>query len=193
MASALLAKWLAVGVATTALAVGTVKGAHHFLAASPVPPQPVAAVVAPIAITTTIPSIPSIPSAASAESADAPVPAPVAIVVPAPARMASDVPREVTAQTPEPSAHASVADEARLVERARTALAQDDPAAATAALEEHDRVYPGGAFADEARVVRIDVLARTDRAAARTAAEAFLAAHPASPYATGLRQLAGTK
>ena len=177
-ASALVAKWLAVGIATTTLAVGAVTGASHYLAAPPPPPAPVV---------TSLPTPVVPPPIATVEQS---APAPTELEPPRSAPRPTAKPAEPEPEpTPTPAAR-SVADEARVVERARTALAQDDTAAATAALDEHDRVYPRGAFADEARVVRIDLLARSDRAAARTEAAAFLASHPGTPYATHLRNLA---
>ena len=186
--SAVLAKWVTIGIATTALAVGTVKGADRLLAA---PPPAITTREAPAV--RTVPVTPAIVAPSVVE----PEPPPVATMTAAPPVTASAPlrTRPPEPSAPEPSAPLpvrSVADEARLVERARTALAAGDPAAANTALDEHDRVYPHGAFADEARVVRIDLLARGDRPAAQAAAAEFLASHPASPYATHLRQLVGT-
>ncbi|MCC6554624.1 MAG: outer membrane protein assembly factor BamD, partial [Polyangiaceae bacterium] len=74
---------------------------------------------------------------------------------------------------------------------AREALAGGRARAALAALDAYSARFPGGRLALEAEVLRIEALAGSGEASAATAlARAFLAAHPASPYANRLRPIA---
>lgn len=117
------------------------------------------------------------------------IPTPVAIPSTSAAALPSALPSALPNAPPARPAP-SLADELRLLGRARDALAHGDHAAATAALDEHARVSPAGTFRDEARVLRIDLLARSgDHDRARSQARAYLAAHPSSPHAPRLREL----
>jgi outer membrane protein assembly factor BamD (BamD/ComL family) len=90
------------------------------------------------------------------------------------------------------SARSGLSDEVELVERARTSLATGNVAAARSALDEHAQKFPRGVLADEASVLRVDVLATSgDHVGARRAARAYLTAHPASPHAPRLREYVG--
>ncbi|WP_437680317.1 tetratricopeptide repeat protein [Sorangium sp. So ce131] len=83
-----------------------------------------------------------------------------------------------------------VGREAKLLEQARAALAQD-PAAALAAVNQHRTEFPRGQLVAEREFLAIQVLARLGRAdEARTRAEAFLARFPSSPHAERVRRLA---
>jgi TolA-binding protein len=118
----------------------------------------------------------------------APEPAPpeVPVVVAAPKPPPASVPARAPASSP------TLADELRLIERARAALAAGDVASADRALEAHARTFPSGVFAEEARVLRIDsMIRRGDRARAEPAARAYLSKHPESPHAPRLRALLG--
>jgi hypothetical protein len=79
-------------------------------------------------------------------------------------------------------------DELGAVRRATLALKAGDPAAALAALDEHDGAARHGVYAEEALVVRISALvAAGDRAGAERDAAVFLRAFPRSPYAQRVR------
>ena len=100
-------------------------------------------------------------------------------------------PGPALAHDPAPRPSASLADEQRTIEAARAALAHGDVAGARRALDAHDATYPGGAFAAEAELLRIDALARSgERARVAREAQAALARSPSSPYAARLRALA---
>jgi outer membrane protein assembly factor BamD (BamD/ComL family) len=71
-------------------------------------------------------------------------------------------------------------------------VARSDVATALDALDSYDRTFPSGTLAPEAAVLRVQaLLARGDRAAAIALTDAFLRAHPASPYAAKMRALVG--
>jgi hypothetical protein len=76
----------------------------------------------------------------------------------------------------------TLAEETRLLERARAALAAGDPAGALGLATEHTRTYPRGALAEEAAVTRILALCRLGRTLEASGATArFLALSPKSP------------
>jgi hypothetical protein len=72
--------------------------------------------------------------------------------------------------------------------------ATSQPALALADLDELARRFPGGANAEDAAWLRIDVLSRLGRTAeVRVAAGAYLRAYPDGTYATSAAQLAGSR
>jgi hypothetical protein len=74
--------------------------------------------------------------------------------------------------------------------RARESLAAGRPDTALASLDDYDARYHGGAFAQEAYVLRVQALiAQGDRAGAQRVATRFLAAYPQSPHAARVRSL----
>jgi hypothetical protein len=84
-----------------------------------------------------------------------------------------------------------LADEIRLVDAARRALAQGDPSLALRLVEEHEADHPAGAFAVERDVLRVDALlaaGRTSEAAAR--ARLLLARHGNAAQAQRLARIA---
>jgi outer membrane protein assembly factor BamD (BamD/ComL family) len=86
----------------------------------------------------------------------------------------------------------ALADELRTLEAARAALLSGDARSALRQLDEHDRTYAAGVFAEEGRVLRIDALLRAgNRPAAEALARAFLAKHPTSAHAPRLRAMVG--
>jgi hypothetical protein len=83
----------------------------------------------------------------------------------------------------------TLADEARLVRDGVAALRARDPARALALFDKHGALYPAGPLAEECAAERALALAELGRVGeARLASEAFLAAHPASPFAARLRE-----
>jgi hypothetical protein len=223
-------KWIAAGIAGSALAVGATKGAIHVYetqrtptatftsggtrgraptapsvvakpaspAAGPVSPSTSSAAAlpdetpnpasAPVGTTSelpTLPAPPAMPAAVASPAGAHPSPRGHAAT---PSAHASSAPPKSDGAAEKPSA---LGDELKTIERARAALAANDTAAAARALDEHDRLFANGAFAEEARVLRIDLHAKKgDVARARSEARAYLSAHPGSPYAPRLRQLA---
>lgn len=86
----------------------------------------------------------------------------------------------------------TLTEEIALLDRAREAIARGSASSALAALDEHDRSFPGAALGPEATVLRVEALSlRGDRAAATRLGRAFLAVHPESPHASRLRSLLG--
>ena len=131
-------------------------------------------------------------------------PPPSAVPAAAPAAIPSDVATVAASalpsarvDAPRPSAKAvdsagddPLAAEAKLLARARDALASGDPAAAKAALREHATRFPRGALGNEAELLAIDLaIANGDRAEARRRAALMLAKDPQSPWRTRLQKL----
>lgn len=84
----------------------------------------------------------------------------------------------------------SVRGELELIALGREALSKRDTRACFAALDLHDREYPSGQFALEAKVMRIEAtFAAGDRNGARSLAREYLATNPSSPYDARIRSL----
>ena len=100
----------------------------------------------------------------------------------------SDLP---TANAGESLAGGSTFDEElALVSAARTALQRGDVPACMRAVEDYRARFGAGTFAQEVEVIRIEgLLGAGERARARSAAQQFLAANAASPYADRVRSL----
>jgi TolA-binding protein len=187
-----IVKWLAVGVTGTALVAGATKTAiviheestraEH---AAHAPPPPTVSAPSARSIPSPTPVLASPPPSVDVGDLPADPSAVVAVVPPSPGV------RTTAAKPAASPAARPISEELRLIDRARTALSSNDVAAADAALSQHAREFPGGTFAEEAKVLRIDALAKKgDRARAATAAKAYLASHPDSPYADRLRAYA---
>jgi len=89
------------------------------------------------------------------------------------------------ASVPLPAARprsSTLADEARLIEAARSASRRGEPAEALRWLDEHAAAFTAGALREEATVIRAEVLASIDPAAGRDLAARYLREHPESPY-----------
>lgn len=83
----------------------------------------------------------------------------------------------------------SLAREIAWIDGARAAVAARDSVSALRALDGYDRECAGGALAVEAEVLRVEATALSGNAArASSLGRAFLAAHPASPYAARVRK-----
>ena len=95
-----------------------------------------------------------------------------------------------SAVRPSESHARSVRRELELIALARAALTNGDVRACLAALDLHDREFPAGQFALEAKVMRIEAaFAAGDRNGARSLARDYLAANPSSPYDARIRSL----
>lgn len=110
-----------------------------------------------------------------------------------------ELPTETTRRAPQTTTHAVVqpaastlAEQVAAVDRARAALDGHDGAKARKLVDAYEAEYPGGAFTQEAEVVRIEALSRDgNRAEAERAGKRFLAAYPKSPHAPRVRSLLG--
>lgn len=142
--------------------------------------------------------------AAPLTMASAPAPAPLkratSTVAPTPVTAAAttmnanDLPAVPTVATPAPRASAppaSITEEIAIVSRARQALRAGDVAAASSALDAHDRQFPHGALGEESMVLRVEITHTSDPARGKRLGRAFLAKHPESPHAARVRALVG--
>lgn len=85
-------------------------------------------------------------------------------------------------------------EEVRSFRRARAALARGDAAGALEAVEEHGRRFPGGFFAAELEVSRVQALCELGREPeGRAARDAFLLKNPGSHLGERMRGLCGEK
>ncbi|WP_437877938.1 hypothetical protein [Sorangium sp. So ce513] len=125
------------------------------------------------------------PTIAAPEAAPAPEPA---VAAPAPRR---ELPKNTRPAAPAPAAPIDSDEllrESRLIDRARAAATQD-PGAALAAVQEHQREFPAGRLAEEREYVAIRALVRLGRVdEARARADAFLARYPSTSYADRVRR-----
>lgn len=87
---------------------------------------------------------------------------------------------------------ASLADEVRLLDRARRAVAGGDAARAFEALSDFDRASPRPRLAEEAEALRIEALVLAGRtSAAHRGYVLFASRHPTSPQIAHLARLVG--
>ena len=102
----------------------------------------------------------------------------------------TDLPVAHSAAKPVGPAPAVADDDLAELERIRSELAEQHAAQALADLERYDAAHAGGAFADEAAVLRIEALAQLGGGEElQRRAAAFLAKSPSSPYAKRVRSL----
>ncbi|MBP6831226.1 MAG: hypothetical protein KA978_10620 [Deltaproteobacteria bacterium] len=159
--------WAGLGLTLLALAWWATR-APSPVAPAPLP-RPVPALVTPVAPT----ALPVIAAPSPSPSViEAPAPPPTVPVAVAPREERDDLPAEL-----------------RWIERAQTALAANDPAAAQAALRGHARAFPRGHLSEEREALAVQVLCASGRAdEARRAAAVFIARHPTSPQAARVRR-----
>jgi len=172
-----VAKWLAIGVlAATAVAPIMAKEAAS---PAPLPPLVETASRAPAPPTNPLPAPPP---------PEPPPPAPIASAAPLahkePALHAKPPPQAPSAAPTASAAAAPPADEVSTVLAARMALRAGQTARALSLLDDHDRLFPRGAYGSEVEILRIEALSLSGaKAEARARAQRFLALHPDSPYA----------
>lgn len=107
-------------------------------------------------------------------TAEAPVPR-------TPRRSPSTQRKSPDAQTPAATSPSSLAEETRLLERAREAVTGNRPKDALALLRDAEAKFPNGVLRQERAVLRVVALCDAGKAPqGRTAAAAFLRAHPRS-------------
>jgi hypothetical protein len=138
---------------------------------------PVTIVTAPVASPSSTFAVPVEPTITAEEP----------IVEAAPQSAPSNV---ASAPPAKPSASMSITSELSLMQEAHRALAAGDTTKCLATLARYDREHPGGAFAQEVVITRIEALAkRGDRKSAKALADRFLASHPGSPYTARIKSL----
>ncbi len=87
---------------------------------------------------------------------------------------AAAAPRVVSPSKPSEPSRGQLADELRLIERARTALGAKDPEAALSAVRDHERHHPAGQLVQERERIYVQALAETGHAdEARARRDAF--------------------
>jgi hypothetical protein len=175
---------MAVGGAITAGVIATRGRSHPQAAVETVVVLP----VSPGAVERAVPEPepPPLPPAA-------PAPAPVRALAPTPARgPIRPRPRATaaSASAPPSAGAATLADEVRLLEEAQRALAAGDPARALRVCDRYQAVFAAGKLAPEETILRVRaLLARGERQRAVSLAQAFVSAHPDSPYAARIRAI----
>jgi hypothetical protein len=123
------------------------------------------------------------PAAPVASEADAGKRAPLPSAPRAPARTAPD-------HEPEPVSDTTLAEEMRVLRRARAAMRDGDPSRALTELEAHAAAFAHGQMSEDRDALRIEALCAADRAPeARAAAAAFARAVPRSPHAARVQKL----
>jgi hypothetical protein len=184
------AKWGAAGIATGAVFLGAVHGvtelvdsppkrAEPVAAQAPAPPAPVAR-PAPTAETR------------SAEKSESNQPTRLQAVPLTPERAvprtASPAPQPAETPATDVISAERLAEEVRIVDRARAALAAGRAADTLAAVDEYDRLPAGRRFVPETLYLRMEALLRLgQRDAARRVAERLAVAHPNAPQAARAR------
>jgi TolA-binding protein len=164
-----IAKWTAIGaVAVTAAGAGTYAVVHRTPTVSVAPPP------TPKALATSGDDAPRLEPQTAIELGDT-----------------KPHGQSLTVRTVTPAA-SSLAQQIAAVDRARSALDTGDAARARRLADSYESEYPGGAFTQEAEVVRIDALVREgNRPEAERVAKRFLGAYPKSPHASRVRALLG--
>ncbi|WP_437877439.1 hypothetical protein [Sorangium sp. So ce513] len=118
-------------------------------------------------------------------------PAAPGLAAPEPAASANAASAASSPRAPE-TGLSTLASELSLLDTARRALRNGDPAAALALLDRHAREFAGAQLADEAAAIRVEALvSKGDREGARAAARRFLEAHPGSPHVDRVESAAG--
>jgi TolA-binding protein len=121
---------------------------------------------------------------------------PIEPLAPPPFRAASPAIPATTARPSAPSAPSgpsSLNGELALLADAHERLRGGDAWGALAALDRHLRLYPNGALAEEAELLRVRAfIAKGDSRTARKAGETFLQRHPSSPLVARFRSLMNT-
>lgn len=99
-------------------------------------------------------------------------------------------PQAVTPRRSSPSSATSVADEVRVLERARRAIANSDPAAALGQLARYQRSFHAPVLVPEALYLRMEALMLSgDHPSALQTAQTIVAQYPTDPHAARARAL----
>jgi hypothetical protein len=178
-ALALAAKWVVLGGMGAAVAAGTVHVVRPFIGPTPAPV--VARSPTPSVTKIAAPSVHAPPSPRSVDSTELAI-EPPATPTPMPAPAA-----RVPAHTGDDD---MLAEELPYIDRARRSLAEGEPADAIIALNTYELQFLHPGLAEEAHVLRIEALVRLGKMdQARSVADRFVRADPASPYAKRVQSL----
>jgi hypothetical protein len=169
--SAVVMKWIAVGLVGATATAGAVAYVHHanqaVLRTESAPAQP-----APAAR----------PASVAASTAD-----PLRTI-----ELGPDTLPAVRAKAPSSARSSTLDEEVSMIDQARRAVAGGDAAEALQIVGSYDTKYPAGALSQESAEIRIEALiAQGNRPAADRLAAKFIAAHPTSPYVHRIRSLMG--
>jgi hypothetical protein len=121
-----------------------------------------------------------------------PAAAPVEPLPPAPANSQATLPRGSKGSSEANAApeRGDLREEIRLIDAVRSALAAHAPAEAQSLLKRYAARFPGGTFAQEAAVLRIEALEQSGQhQKARALSRDFQSKHPSSPLSERLRRL----
>jgi hypothetical protein len=185
-----IASLVAAGAIATMLARGAFRGetnSRNAAATDNVVAAVPAAAAEPLPAIATEPPAPVADpqSLSSAGAPPSPIPRAMAII---PSRPAHDSRKTATEITGVSDIH----DQIRLIDEAHAAVGRHDVAAALRAVDLYASNYPGGAFDQEATVIRIEALDQNgNHARAASLARAFLVKHPTSAHAKRLERIAG--
>jgi hypothetical protein len=196
-------KWIVVvGVASAGVVTGTVAvhAARAERATRAAETVPVATTRPHLHISSSPAQVPP-PAAAAAATITpdpvAPLPAP-ALPSPPAALAAAPTALVISPRTAAPAAKASApassnaAAELAMLDQARGAVRDGEPARGLSILDAYASRFPHGIMAPEASIVRIEALVGAgDRDDAKRAGDAFLRANPSSPYAPRIESLVG--
>jgi hypothetical protein len=171
-------RWLRIVTGTSVAGLAILGGATHWARQ---PSSPVAQ-PAPSATNDRSPTPTAFVATGVADSVDAPRSPPAAPVV-------SPEPDSREHPAP-PSVAASLSEEIAMIDRARQALVDHDPARALRLTSEHDRRFPRGALTPESRILRVQaLLAVGDRPGATQLAESMIQQNPDGAYALRAKHL----
>jgi hypothetical protein len=195
--SFLAAKWIGIGIAGGAVALGAVGGVERYTASAERPPAAVATVAPPLR--------PVGPQAAApaqqeevARAAESPV---VGDVPAAPPAAAARTERPVATEVPHPAVDtestpavspvsAPLAPEIAAIDSARRAVGANRPTEALGILDRYAADFPRGRFVPEATYLRIQALfQRGDQRAASDLGRRYLASMPDGPHAKHVRAM----
>ena len=180
-ALALAGKWMVLGGMGAAVAAGSVHFVRPFIA--PTPPPVVAQSPTPSVMKIAAPPVHAPPSPLSVDSTEPAIEPPA---MPAPMPTPAPAPR-VPAHTGDDD---MLAEELPYIDRVRRSLAEGEPADAIVSLNTYELHFIHPRLAEEAQVLRVEALVRLGKTEpARSVAERFLRADPASPYAKRVQSL----
>ena len=181
LGAAMIAKWLAVGVASGVLATGAVELATH--AIEP-PPQPPAAQAPPVIVSP--PRVSALPGGDPRHDLAKPD-QPNAV---AKARARNEASRQVSKES---ASSETLSAEVLALDRAREALFSGNAAAALRLLDVHSRTFKAPSLSPEATVLRVEALLRIGRSSeAERVGNNLLATHRGTAHAQRVRSLLGT-
>lgn len=189
----ILVKW--VGIATVG-GIATLSAADYVQRPAQ-PPKTATVVIAPVAskaeavVRQVAPELFATPAAAAPPTTEPPSAELATTPETDPERTAPSATKSAAVAAANGDLDAGLGAEVQALDRARAAMQAGRPEAALRALGAYEREFATGALAPEARVLRIEALARAGRhAEARALGQQFLTHHPSSPLAQRVRSIA---